>query len=70
MKNINEDEMYCVSCDRILKRSELIDHQLSNHHIDNVKHFVHQMMDKTRKFKLKERKEKIIKLDEEEGSRG
>jgi len=64
--NINKDEMYCVSCDKILKTSELMDHQLSNHHIDNVKYFVHQM----RKIKLKERKEKIIKLNEEEGSRG
>lgn len=43
------DEMYCASCEKILKRSELMEHQLSNHHIDNVKHFINQMMDKTRK---------------------
>lgn len=63
------DEMYCASCEKILKRSELMEHQLSNHHIDNVKHFINQMMDKTRKLRNKERKEKIIELNEKIKSR-
>lgn len=64
--NCKKDEMYCVSCEEILKKNELLDHQLSNHHIDNVEHFIHQIMDKTRKLKIKERKEKIIRINEKE----